>query len=98
MRSAADTMHLVVMVHPHTSQYAENWRHPLVRTGWLDARFYADLARMLERGFDIPPGYGAMALSGGVSNVVLAVEARPRLVSASMTAPDSSNSSRTGLG
>ncbi|MFH5821190.1 NtaA/DmoA family FMN-dependent monooxygenase [Georgenia sp. AZ-5] len=53
MRSRAD-MHLVAMVNPPTSQYAENWRHPLSRTDWLDAGFYADLARTLERGrFDM---------------------------------------------
>ncbi|SED86158.1 NtaA/DmoA family FMN-dependent monooxygenase [Ruania alba] len=47
-------MHLVAMVNPPTSQYAENWRHPLSRTDWLQARFYADLARTLERGcFDM---------------------------------------------
>ncbi|WNB86566.1 NtaA/DmoA family FMN-dependent monooxygenase [Cellulomonas sp. ATA003] len=47
-------MHLIAMVTPPTSQYAENWRHPLSRTDWLDARFYADLARTLERGcFDM---------------------------------------------
>ncbi|GAA4428892.1 LLM class flavin-dependent oxidoreductase [Georgenia halophila] len=49
MRSSAD-IPLVAMVNPPTSQYSENWRHPLARTDWLDARFYADLARTLERG------------------------------------------------
>ena len=54
MRSPADTMHLVAMVNAPTSQYSENWRHPLARADWLDARFYADLARTLERGcFDM---------------------------------------------
>lgn len=54
MRSAADQMSLVAMVQAPTSQYAENWRHPLARTDWLDARFYTDLARTLERGcFDM---------------------------------------------
>ena len=47
-------MHLVAMVNPPTSQYAENWRHPLSRQDWLDARFYQDLGRTLERGcFDM---------------------------------------------
>lgn len=47
-------MHLVAMVNPPTSQYAENWRHPLSRTDWLSGRFFADLARILERGcFDM---------------------------------------------
>ena len=42
------------MVNPPTSQYAENWRHPLSRQDWLDARFYQDLGRTLERGcFDM---------------------------------------------
>ncbi|MBC9954166.1 NtaA/DmoA family FMN-dependent monooxygenase [Leucobacter sp. cx-42] len=47
-------MHLVAMVNPPTSQYAENWRHPLSRTDWLSGRFFTDLARILERGcFDM---------------------------------------------
>lgn len=54
MPSSAETMHLVAMVTAPTSQYAENWRHPLSRTDWLSARFYTDLARTLERGcFDM---------------------------------------------
>lgn len=54
MRSSADTMHLVAMVNPPTSQYAENWRHPLSRQDWLSTGFYMDLARTLERGcFDM---------------------------------------------
>lgn len=54
MRSSTDTMHLVAMVNPPTSQYAENWRHPLSRQDWLSAAFYTDLARTLERGcFDM---------------------------------------------
>lgn len=54
MRSSAETMNLVAMVTAPTSQYAENWRHPLARTDWLTARFYTDLARTLERGcFDM---------------------------------------------
>ncbi len=54
MRSSADTMNLVAMVTAPTSQYAENWRHPLSRKDWLSARFYTDLARTLERGcFDM---------------------------------------------
>lgn len=47
-------MHLVGMVNPPTSQYAENWRNPLGRADWLSGRFYTDLARTLERGcFDM---------------------------------------------
>ncbi|WP_251381729.1 MULTISPECIES: NtaA/DmoA family FMN-dependent monooxygenase [unclassified Leucobacter] len=47
-------MHLVAMVNPPTSQYAENWRHPLSRTDWLSGKFFTDLARILERGcFDM---------------------------------------------
>jgi FMN-dependent oxidoreductase (nitrilotriacetate monooxygenase family) len=47
-------MHLVAMVNAPTSQYAENWRHPLSRSDWLSADFYVDLARTLERGrFDM---------------------------------------------
>jgi FMN-dependent oxidoreductase (nitrilotriacetate monooxygenase family) len=47
-------MHLVGMVNPPTSQYAENWRNPLGRADWLSERFYTDLARTLERGcFDL---------------------------------------------
>ncbi|MFC7401591.1 NtaA/DmoA family FMN-dependent monooxygenase [Citricoccus sp. GCM10030269] len=54
MRSSTDTMHLVAMVNPPTSQYSENWRHPLSRQDWLSAGFYTDLARTLERGcFDM---------------------------------------------
>ncbi|MGO2468443.1 MAG: NtaA/DmoA family FMN-dependent monooxygenase [Microbacterium gubbeenense] len=47
-------MHLVGMVNPPTSQYAENWRNPLGRADWLRASFYTDLGRTLERGlFDM---------------------------------------------
>lgn len=47
-------MHLVGMVNPPTSQYAENWRNPLGRADWLTGRFYQDLGRTLERGlFDM---------------------------------------------
>lgn len=47
-------MHLVGMVNPPTSQYAENWRNPLGRADWLSGRFYTDLAHTLERGlFDL---------------------------------------------
>jgi FMN-dependent oxidoreductase (nitrilotriacetate monooxygenase family) len=47
-------MHLVAMVNPPTSQFAENWRHPLSRSDWLSSDFYVDLARTLERGrFDM---------------------------------------------
>ena len=47
-------LHLVGMVNPPTSQYAENWRHPLSRSDWLDGAFFRDLARTLERGrFDL---------------------------------------------
>ena len=47
-------MHLVGMVNPPTSQYAENWRNPLGRADWLSGRFYQDLGRTLERGlFDM---------------------------------------------
>jgi len=47
-------MHLVGMVNPPTSQYAENWRNPLGRSDWLSGRFFADLGRTLERGrFDM---------------------------------------------
>ena len=54
MHSSAKTMNLVAMVTAPTSQYAENWRHPLARTDWLCAQFYTDLARTLERGcFDM---------------------------------------------
>lgn len=50
----ARRMHLVGMVNPPTSQYAENWRDPLGRADWLSGRFYTDLARTLERGlFDM---------------------------------------------
>lgn len=49
MRSSRE-IPLVAMVNPPTSQYSENWRHPLARTDWFDARFYADLGRTLERG------------------------------------------------
>ncbi|WP_446429311.1 NtaA/DmoA family FMN-dependent monooxygenase [Leucobacter sp. 1207-22] len=50
----ARQMHLVAMVNPPTSQYAENWRNPLSRNDWLSGRFFADLARTLERGcFDM---------------------------------------------
>lgn len=50
----ARRMHLVAMVNPPTSQYAENWRNPLGRADWLTGRFYTDLARTLERGlFDM---------------------------------------------
>jgi hypothetical protein len=41
-------MHLVAMVNPPTSQFAENWRHPLSRSDWLSADFYVDLARTLD--------------------------------------------------
>lgn len=52
--SGTRSMHLVGMVNPPTSQYAENWRNPLGRADWLSGRFYADLARTLERGcFDM---------------------------------------------
>ncbi|WP_240691984.1 NtaA/DmoA family FMN-dependent monooxygenase [Arthrobacter sp. CAU 1506] len=54
MRSSADGMHLVAMVNPPTSQYSDNWRHPLSRRDWLSAEFYLDLGRTLERGcFDM---------------------------------------------
>ena len=56
MRSTPErtSIHLVAMVNPPASQYAENWRHPLSRQDWLDARFYRDLGRTLERGcFDM---------------------------------------------
>ena len=54
MRSSTETMHLVAMVNPPTSQYAENWRHPLSRQDWLSVNFYTDLGRTLERGcFDM---------------------------------------------
>ncbi|MEV8339501.1 NtaA/DmoA family FMN-dependent monooxygenase [Leucobacter sp. NPDC077196] len=47
-------MHLVGMVNPPTSQYAENWRNPLSRPDWLSGQFTADLGRTLERGcFDM---------------------------------------------
>lgn len=47
-------MHLVAMVQAPTSQYGEAWRHPASRSDWLDAAFYTDLARTLERGcFDM---------------------------------------------
>jgi len=47
-------IHLVGMVNPPTSQYAENWRNPLGRADWLRGEFYADLGRTLERGlFDM---------------------------------------------
>lgn len=47
-------MHLVGMVNPPTSQYAENWRNPVGRHDWLSGRFFTDLARTLERGcFDM---------------------------------------------
>ncbi|MFB8385542.1 NtaA/DmoA family FMN-dependent monooxygenase [Microbacterium sp. NPDC055910] len=50
----ARQMHLVAMVNPPTSQYAENWRNPLGRADWLRGEFFADLGRMLERGrFDM---------------------------------------------
>jgi FMN-dependent oxidoreductase (nitrilotriacetate monooxygenase family) len=50
----AQQMHLVGMVNPPTSQYAENWLNPLGRADWLSGRFHADLARTLERGlFDM---------------------------------------------
>ncbi|WP_075201068.1 NtaA/DmoA family FMN-dependent monooxygenase [Leucobacter celer] len=50
----ARQMHLVGMVNPPTSQYAENWLNPLGRADWLSGRFHADLARTLERGlFDM---------------------------------------------
>ena len=53
-QQAGRQMHLVGMVNPPTSQYAENWRDPLGRSDWLSGRFYADLARTLERGcFDM---------------------------------------------
>jgi FMN-dependent oxidoreductase (nitrilotriacetate monooxygenase family) len=52
--TAKRLMHLVGMVNPPTSQYAENWRNPLGRADWLSERFYTDLARTLERGcFDL---------------------------------------------
>lgn len=41
MRSPAETMHVVAMVNPPTSQYAESWRHPLSRTDRLGADFSA---------------------------------------------------------
>lgn len=54
MRSSTDMMHLVAMVNPPTSQYSENWRHPLSRQDWLSSDFYLDLGRTLERGcFDM---------------------------------------------
>lgn len=54
MRSSAETMNLVAMITAPTSQYAQNWRHPLSRDDWLGASFYSDLARTLERGcFDM---------------------------------------------
>ena len=47
-------MHLVAMVNAPTSQYAENWRNPLGRSDWLQAGFFSDLGRLLERGlFDM---------------------------------------------
>lgn len=47
-------LHLVAMVNPPTSQYAENWRDPLGRADWLSGLFVTDLARTLERGrFDM---------------------------------------------
>ncbi len=50
----AGQMHLVGMINPPTSQYAENWRNPLGRSDWLRGEFYADLGRLLERGrFDM---------------------------------------------
>src|SRR5690606_21214591 len=53
-QQAGRQMHLVGMVNPPTSQYAENWRDPLGRSDWLSGRFYTDLARTLERGcFDM---------------------------------------------
>ncbi|MEJ6490614.1 NtaA/DmoA family FMN-dependent monooxygenase [Leucobacter sp. USCH14] len=54
MSRSARGMHLVGMVNPPTSQYAENWRNPLSRADWLSGAFTADLARTLERGcFDM---------------------------------------------
>lgn len=47
-------LNLIAMVNPPTSQFAENWRHPLSRGDWLSTDFYVDLARTLERGrFDM---------------------------------------------
>ncbi len=47
-------MHLIAMVNPPTTAYGENWSNPLSRHDWLSGRFYADLARTLERGcFDM---------------------------------------------
>lgn len=54
MSASREHMHLVAMVNPPTSQYAENWRHPLSRPDWLSGAFFQDLARTLERGrFDM---------------------------------------------
>ena len=54
MTAAQRSLHLVGMVNPPTSQYAENWRNPLSRADWLSGAFHADLARTLERGcFDM---------------------------------------------
>ena len=54
MRPSVIGMHLVAMVNPPTSQYSENWRHPLSRRDWFDTEFYLDLGRTLERGcFDM---------------------------------------------
>lgn len=54
MRSSSDTMRLIAMVNPPTSQYSDAWRHPLSRQDWLSADFYVDLGRTLERGcFDM---------------------------------------------
>lgn len=53
-RAPGTQLNLVAMVNPPTSQYAENWRHPLSRTDWLSGAFFTDLARTLERGcFDM---------------------------------------------
>lgn len=78
-------MHFVGMVNPPTSQYAENWRHPLGRGDWLRSGFYADLGRTLERGLfdmvffadalavpeDREGGFGITLETGGKGSIYL---------------------------
>lgn len=45
---------LVGLVNPPVSRYAAGWSHPDATRDWLDARFYVDTARTMERGgFDL---------------------------------------------
>lgn len=48
MRSTPERtqIHLVAVVNPPPGRYAENWRHPLSRQDWLDARLSGDPSKI----------------------------------------------------